>query len=368
MYHKKITWGIGVVILFTLVAISLSGCLEQIDLDIPKGFQESVVIQGQLIKGDPSIVEVTVSRLFDFTVESLVERVNVREVLLIDESGQSLPLDVVQTGTYRLILDQSSPISVEAGKSYKISVSTFDGRQFESGMEPLLNVPEISQLTPQVLEKTFIRNETEERIDSFIEYRLNSELLAAGETEQSFLHWKVFGTYAITDSPLLSVDPEKTCYITENLDITQVKVLEGASQTSSLLEDFVVHESVIDYRYAEGYYLQVVQESLSEGAFNYLDQVRQSIDRDGSIFQAPAGKISSNIVNVNDPKDEVLGYFYATAHDTIRMFISPEFVGNPDTLCPPSIPPSGNPCPLVVCCDCSQEKNSEVNKPHFWKQ
>ena len=370
MPNKKFIWSIGLAAFIIVVAVSLTGCLEQIDLEIPKGFEETIVIQGQLVRGEnDAVVDIVVTRLFDFTPESLVERVNVKAVNIVDDQGQSLPLEVVETGVYRLVLNDQTPIRVEEGKAFQINVSTFDGRTFESTFETVPAVVRPLKIASRVTEKSFVENETEEKVDSFIEFSLSTNLLAEGTTEPSFLHWKIFRSYEITDSPLLSIDPVKTCYVTETADITDVKLFDGNSVPNAILDDYTVYESKVDHRLSQGYYIQVIQESISNGAFNYLDQVRQSIDRDGSIFQSPAGKLSTNFVNVEDPADEVFGYFYATSQDTIRLFIDPATAGSPSRLCPPNVPPPpGGGCPILVCCDCLSVENSSTQKPSFWEK
>lgn len=359
----------NVLIVIGLGMLSVS-CLEQIDLEIPKGFEDTIVVQGSLVMGDPSIVRVEVSRLFDFTTESLTERTNVRVVNLIDEQGNSIELEEINLGRYGLSIPKGSTFEVAAGKSYKIALSTFDGRSFESSLEALLPVPEIQSLTPSALEKSFIINDTEVEVDSFVQFRLNTPLQANNANEKSYLRWKYFRTFKVTDSPLsISVlSQSKTCYVTEQLDQGGVSIFNGNDLEQGNLEDLLIYETIPNGVFAEGYYLQVIQESLTQSAFEYWDQVSQVIDRDGNIFQSPAGKIKTNFANVNDPSEEVHGYFYATMHDTIRVFVDTLTANNPDQLCPPQVPPPPSGCPVLICCDCLSVGGSTLDIPHFWDQ
>ena len=113
-----------------MVVMLASSCVDQSELNIPKGFDETIVIQGRLAQGNPALFELNVSRLFDFTVESL-DRVNVRTVILEDETGNSIEIPRTGTGIYNAFIN-SSEMLVDPGKSYKVKVSTFDGRNLET--------------------------------------------------------------------------------------------------------------------------------------------------------------------------------------------------------------------------------------------
>lgn len=81
----------------------LWSCLDEITLNVPKGTDDIIVIQGQVIKGDPSRINVSVSRLFDFTSDGR-QRVNVRTVLLSDDAGNQIEIPSIDLGIYELRL------------------------------------------------------------------------------------------------------------------------------------------------------------------------------------------------------------------------------------------------------------------------
>ena len=41
--------------------LTVSGCLDPIDLEVPAKERETLIIQGKLGKGDPSIIDVVIS-------------------------------------------------------------------------------------------------------------------------------------------------------------------------------------------------------------------------------------------------------------------------------------------------------------------
>lgn len=345
----------------------LVGCLDPIELKIPKGFDETLIIQGVLVKGDPSVLNLSVSRLFDFTPESLT-RVNVSQVILSDDSGNSEEIDRVGTGIYKGTFDETSAVSIEVGKSYKINIRTFDGRTYESTFEPIISVPSIESLVLTDIQKESVYSDgVTIRLDSVGRIALNTSTISPADGTPIALKWDLRRVFRLTDSPIAFGVPQKTCYITEDIDITSIKVFDGASVRGENLEEYFLFDQPFDFHLAEGVYLEVIQSSLSASAFQYWNQIRQVLEREGNMFEAPAGKIVTNFVNTQDPEEEVFGYFYATMADTARVYISPEFGRYPQSYCPPAMPtrPDGS-CAVDVCCDCLSVEASTTIRPDFW--
>jgi hypothetical protein len=346
----------------------LTSCLDPIDLKIPKGFEETLIFQGVLVKGNPSTFDFNVTRLFDFTAESLA-RVNVSQVILSDDAGNSVEIERVGTGTYRAeFVPGQSPISIDVGKSYKLNVRTFDGRAYESSFEPLLQVPLIDSLGLEGVQKESVfLDGTTTSLDSFARVNVTTSTTSPNTNTPVALKWDVGRTYKLTDSPIEFGIEQKACYIYEDVDITKIKVFDGESIRGGDLESRQIFDQLFDFHISEGMYLQVVQSALSPQAFNYFNQVKQVLEREGNMFEAPAGKISTNFFNTQDPDEEVYGYFYTTTTDTARIYISPEFANFPGGRCPPPFPvnPDGS-CGDITCCNCLDADDSTVLRPAYW--
>ncbi len=351
---------------FSLILIVFSGCLEPIELDIPKGFQESLIIEGKIVKGEPSTFELYVSQLFNFTPES-GGRINARDAIIMDEDGNEMEIDPVGQGVYFYEFTEEDPIKIEFGQSYKVQIGTFDGRVFESTFEPLLPGPEIANLRFEKIEKESLLPDQSIRIDSFIQFRIDTDLSAPGMTEKSYLKWDLQRVYQVTDFPIPADRDRRVCYISENVDVTNIRIFNGPGQAGDRLNNFELVDERLSRKFGEGYYFIVVQESLSEAAYNYWDNNKKVVEREGDIFADPAGKVKSNFVNLTDPNEEAFGYFYATFQDTVRAYISPEFAGNQPSPCPsPGQVNEVGMCIDNLCCNCASLPNSVTVKPYFW--
>ncbi len=355
------------------VLLVLPSCLDDIEFDRPETIENGIAIQGKLVKGNPSFIRVTLRRIFDFSENARL--INARSVILMDEEGNSLTLDSRQEGVFlEEIPDDNPNLTIDYGKSYKIRVETFDGRTFESTFEELLPVP-----TPRNLR---VNKVVKEGIDAlgrivdrdFISFTLDTPLSVNEDSENVKLLWELEATYKLSDTPesysgrscwpirVNNVD-NKTCFVTSS-PTTNFIPLDGASISNNSIEDYTLYETTASSLFSEGYYFTAFQQSMSNSAFEYWSQVNQVLSRTGDLFEPPAGKVTSNFVNVDNPKDEVFGYFYATEEKPIRIFVAPEFVENPPNYCPAPLTEGG--IADNTCCDCMTAGDATTVRPVWW--
>ncbi len=346
------------------------GCLEEIDLRVEPEFQDNVVIQGSLVLGNPSRVNVRVTKLFDFTSNGR-EALSVRSVILFDEDGNQVELEVAgAVGDYAVEIPVNDPrMSIGADKRYYIEVSTFDGRTFRSEEERIPNVPEATELQARLTEVEQVGADGELRQVEYVEFLLSTPL-DNGENDGTFLRWVAERTYRSTDEGMSDAYPEpKTCYVTESSVVSNLPV-GSTEEFSGSITAFPVYQEPINHRFAEGYYVSIFQQGLTRGAYGYWSGIASLINREGTIFEPPVGQVPSNISNIEDPDDRAFGYFYATQQDTIRMYISPDFVGNPEKYCPVEFGMVNQNfvyCEAVpICCDCLSVPRSQLERPSFW--
>ena len=140
-------------------------------------------------------------------------------------------------------------------------------------------------------------------------------------------------------------------------------VLNAQEASGNAISDFVIHGQEANHRYNEDYYYTVIQKSLTQKAVKYWQQTAASLTHSGTIFNNQAGQVIGNIRNVDDPEEEVLGYFSASEVDTVRLLTTFEETGKQSHLCSKY----ENPSDFPPCCNCLEFKNGTDQKPHYWK-
>ena len=348
------------------ISLLVTACLDEIDLG-PKGVEyKRMVILGKVVKGSPSRVSVFVTETFDFEDRQIPRAITGAQVVMMDDSGRSVSLDPGDPGIYQLENPDNDPgFHLEVGLSYYLKMTTQKGKQYISSPEPLLDVPEAAALEVGKITKLEPDAIGGYSPVDYLSFEVTTPLVVSGAAERARLRWEVEETYKLTDTPINGAEP-KTCYLTVAQNASAVRIFNGTELFSDELPGYPVYETAPNYRFHEGYYLNLIQESLSSGAYEYWRQTQELLNRTGSMFESPVGKVQSNFRSLDDETEDVFGYFYATRQDTIRLYVRPEIAGSPPSLCPPSVPAGGRPCPIAVCCNCLDQANSSTAKPWYW--
>jgi len=350
------------------------GCLDSIDFERPDTIKDGIAIQGKLVKGSPSFVRVTIRKVFDF--RTAPRFISARAVTLSDEAGNTIALNSRAEGVFFKEIQEDDPtIKIDFDKSYKIRVEVFDDRIFESSLQSILPTPTPSELKVKRVKKNIVDG-TGELVsrDDFVGFTIDTPLAVGSNTENVKLVWELEANYKITDSPethgrascavTMIERQNKVCYASFS-PVTNFVPLDGTQLNVDAISAFLLYETIITSIFSEGYYLSVFQQSVTDEVFDYWSQVNKITNRIGSIFEAPAGKIASNITNIANPEEETFGYFYATEEKTIRIFVDSSFVDNPRISCPGMLSLTGQ-APRE-CCNCLTLENATTEKPIWWE-
>ena len=347
---------------FFVPLLLCTSCLDQIDLPVDPGFEETIIIEGKIVKSQPSRVLVSIRRLFDFAPDSR-KSLFAPEILVRDDSGNSFPLQLTAAETYTAEIPENHPsFKVDYYKSYQIDAQLSDGRRFVSEFEQLLPVPRITDIRAIRSQKYVPDRIQEFALDDFVKFLITTPLHNDAQPGNIRLRWEFERTFALTDNPPPYLpDFRKTCYITEIAGLFNPQAFDGSFLTTNVLEEHPLIEEQVNHHFAEGYVLHTYQESLTESAFQYWEEVRGSVLRTGDMFEAAPGRIRTNLRNIDRPDNRIGGFFYATEVDTLRVYVDPSFVDFPDTLCIPPLP-----FPPIECVDCLLAPRSTLVKPGYW--
>lgn len=349
-------------ILFSILAIII-GCIDTIDVDLPSATSGRLVIGG-VVERTPDIYRflVEVSRTKDLQNDQIG----------ILEGGVAISLIYNGSLSRDILNSVEDTISIEnfhqlyGGTSdearFNIQVVTDDGNIFISEEQKVLKSPSSSEILLKYDERQELNSAGNLTENGFIKLLINSDLVNA-DGEKVSLRWDVRGVYrfpevAWTDDPFFYT---KTCYVRDFLPLNEVNILKGSSVNGNQVREFEVTETSADFRFSSGYYFTVIQKSIDANAAEYWDQIRQSIEREGTIFDVPVGAINTNIHQIQGEPVDVLGYFYTAGIDTLRHLSSREETGNQRQLCALQLVSE-------ACCDCLLLVNSSLNRPTYWPQ
>lgn len=342
--------------LFLSLALLISGCLNRIDLELPREERISLHIEAELVFGeDSSFLIIRTNTIFDRTAGSS-QPVTPRSVHLFDEKGNRLEIPNVDRGVNLANIGVGEPVEVVLGGRYGIELVTQKGEVITSSLDQLLAAPEVIGLSAYRFQRDFFDRFEQIIKQPFIGLAIDLPTETKEKTARNF-RFNFERTYRVTDNT------GHRCYVSQqfNLDDEVTISTENLGQSSSarvpLLDVF------IGPYFAEGCYLNVYSQSLTPDAYHYWSSIHALLNRTGNMFESPAGKIKSNFSYKDDPKREVFGLFYATQENVTRLFISPEFAEFPNTFCPVAAPAQ-----LDVCDNCLSVQRSTSSKPFFWDE
>lgn len=345
-------------IFILICALFASACIDEIDFDVPREYQNSTVIVGKIVKGNPSSVEVFIQKIFDFSFEDDVY-VNAQSVRIVNESGDKIEVPLTGLGLYTIDLDGSTGFDVEIGDAFSLEVDLFDGQRFKSSLETIIPVPKMEKLESKLIQKEIINFQNETVIRPRVTYAVSSPLVAEQNQQATNIKWDFEFTYKFTDNT------NKSCYVSGFPDFDLIQLVDAKTIGLPSIEDYQVLEQNVTNLLTEGQYISVIQEALSDDAFKFWEQTRELSTNSGTFYEPPPGQVITNFEATSDTEGAVFGYFYGTQHDTLRVFVDSTFVNQNPTICPS--PPSQDPNPPCdQCCDCENAANSTTDKPSFW--
>jgi hypothetical protein len=278
---------------------------------------------------------------------------------------------------------------------------TPEGERYESGFEKLHPAPEIDSFYfIREAHSTADPDHTEDGIQFYVDFKIDKE---AGQ----YLRWQLIETYEIHNPeheaqifdvdrvlrPLPDSSSWRTCWITLEIpDIYTMDLLhvEGNRYRKKIL-NYVNNETRrLHYRYS----LLVRQMALSRSAFWYWSELGKNLQSKGSLFDTQPTLTPSNICNVNDSQELVIGYFSISGATEKRIFVEKipdmEIYISPTYCDPQDYPPflfffPDQYLPVYLstayvdgftrtgevnkeCVDCRAYKGSSHIPPDFWQE
>jgi len=321
---------------------------------------ESLLVVEGLITDEKVPYEIILSRSIQ-NEDSDPERVTDARVYITDETGKKVDLENHGNGSYKTNPDEFTGAT---GKTYTLHINTSDGNEYESTPALMLPVAGIENIYYEKGEEfNSDQSESLEGIRIYVDAEYSSE-------SSRYLRWEYEETWKFQ-----LADYKRFNYINE-FDIRPVEevkeycwrhikssvILNGAGikdQTNKIIKAPVcfVASSASD-RLSIQYSILVKQYSLSEEAYKFWNNLKQVNETGGTIYDKQPFPVVSNIHNLNNQDEKVLGYFQVSAVKQERKYIT---VSELDNL---GIPKFRYDCNRFVVCP--DDYPSSFGPPMTW--
>jgi hypothetical protein len=338
-----------------LIGIALS-CISPLDLKIEEE-DKILVVEGYITtQPGPHFIRLTTSAKYGSVFEGQIKPEPGADIWIRDELGNITNLIDADFGNY-----QTPPnFKGEVGKSYVLNITTARGEEYTSLPETIQPVPKVD-----ALEYSFKELPTADPV----EYNAGVEVFGVWQDppdERNFYLWRNTGVYNIRTFPENFMTPGgenppmpapkpccNTCWVTErNADfgINIYNDLNTNGATNSQLVAFIPDNR---RRFMDKYEITIQQFSISKEAYSFFNLLKSQKSINGDIFDPPPATIRGNIINLENPELNVIGFFYASDVYEITDFIERENL-------------DGIIFPESIDDDCRVIRGASTSKPPDW--
>jgi hypothetical protein len=305
--------------LFTLLA--LFSCIKPYTPKIDASAEKKYVVSGRVTdKEGWQEVEVSLSSPIESPGYIPVSGC---QVMILDDKGNIFSLEEYNPGLYHVWMGQEH---LTTGTSYRVRVSTPDGAQLVSGFDKMPAGPKLDTVYYAI---KYVPTADPQIFDTVMQFYV--DLNAQGSYSQ-YYKWEIDETWEYQsahrieyyyDGTIHHVSPpdysKMTCWITSS--VKNVFTLSTKSLSQNTYNAFPLH-GINGHTPRLGilYSILVSQLALTEGAYNYWEQLRINSNEQGGLYEKQPLAIKGNLVDESNPTKDVLGYFYAATESSSRYF------------------------------------------------
>ena len=322
------------VVCFGMTCVFL-GCLEPYDAPEIFGEADMLVVDGFLNSSEGN-VRVKLTRAAGLSSDGAFPAESSASVTLQDEDGSSYDLAEQSPGTYEL-----SGIVVNLSSRYRLFIRTANSQEYASDFVSIKETPPIDSVTWRATDDgVFVEVNSHDDDDNTRYYRWDFV-----ETWQ--YHAAVASEWLVENKEPRYRKSEEYIYMCWNTDLS-TKILIGS--TDRLERDVIDHFPLTfihrdDKRISIKYSTLVKQRAISKEEYKFFEQLQQTTESIGSIFDPQPGQVTGNIHSISSTDAPPLGIFSAGNTQSKRMYIdfnnlpihlqrySPDFSCLVDTVC-----------------------------------
>ncbi|GAB3769145.1 hypothetical protein GCM10028818_04700 [Spirosoma horti] len=317
----------------------------------------SLIVEGQ-VTDQPGPYSIRLTRTADYSYKSLNLLEMGATVVISDNLGNKETLtEQAPGGTY-----QTTNLRGVVGRSYKVSIQTKAGKKYESDMEVLTAAPPISKIYAEYTKETGgISSAKNQSWDVYLDTKdpeVSGNYYRWAWTHYEFID--ICSKQEQRDGTLLGRLCCSNCW-----DITRCYTCINITSDVNINGKDISRQFIsrVPYKSRSAYYIEVQQQAISKGAYEFWKSVRQLTSNTGGLFDAAPSTVRGNIHALSDPTETVYGYFGATGISEKYLNVDrSDGEGFPDI-----DPPITVAQPPASCVVCENSLYRTPNKPRWWQ-
>ena len=232
-------------------------------------------------------------------------------VQLQDSEGNAYLLKETSDGKYSV-----SNIIIDTQMKYQLSIKTEAGKSYLSSQVEIRNTPPIDDVTWKATDQGlqfYVSTHDDQKKSNYYQYRFVEtwEYVAAYPSSYEFRG----------GVPVPRFTDIYRCWITR--PSSAISIATSIKLSEDIISDFPFYLIARpSQKYLIRYSILVKQNVLTAEAYNYWQQLQKNTEKIGTLFDPQPSQILSNVQNVDDQNEPVLGYFDAGITTEKRIFVS----------------------------------------------
>jgi hypothetical protein len=299
-----------------------TGCISPFEPDI-QGENGLLVVDGSLIKGRETQV-IIISKTSPISQPEYlpVENCNVR---VMDNTGDEFVFNEESPGKYVANIDDAW---LNYDKQYKLVFTTSSGDGYESDYQWLLETAPVDSLygIREYHYSSFTGKESTEGMQFYVDLDAPEDASryyrwVLEETWEKHVNSEIWGEYdGVSIKPFYPRDSLSRCW--ETKDVTGLYSASTVNLSENRLKKVPLHfvesnSPKLVFKYCA----TIKQYSLNADAYDYWYQKERELNESGNIYTNQPSQPKSNIHNINNPDEQVMGFFWAASCAVKRVFV-----------------------------------------------
>ncbi len=297
-------------ILFIISTLISAGCVEEFNPDLEK-YDNVLIVEG-LLTNSPEECFVYISRSYEYQ-QKTGEKLSGAEVKVIDDLGNEQVFVEKEKGKY---FSKNPDFAGIPGRSYQLIIKTPDNETYISDAEKMKPPVEIENIYFEP-DKIIEDGQNYDGVQIYI----NAQ---DPENKVNYYAWEYKETWEfIVPYEADWLIGAKTCYISSG----PKKFLLGTTiqnTAAAINKEPILFVSTRTNRLRKKYSLLVKQYSLSESQYKFLENLKNSNQTTGTLFDPTPIMMQGNMRSTNEKAKPMLGFFQVSGVSTKRIFITPD--------------------------------------------